>query len=294
MNMNLFQGTGVAVITPFHADKSIDIPAIQRVAKHLMDGKVEYLVVLGSTGEAATLNMSEKQTVIEAYIAATNGEIPIVLGCGGNDTREVCENIAFYTEKYGKQIAGFLSVSPFYNKPSQEGIFRHFKAVAAYTDKPIIIYNVPGRTGSNILPQTTVRIATEIENVVAIKESSGNLEQMMEIIRYRPKDFLVISGDDAITLPLIAAGGNGLISVVAHAAPDKVSNMVRAALSNDFDTARTLHYDLWELMGLAFAEGNPMSIKTILEHKGLCSRTVRLPLVEGTENLVEKVKKIFS
>lgn len=292
--MNLFRGTGVAVITPFHADKSIDIPAIQRVAAHLMAGKVEYLVVLGSTGEAATLNMTEKQIVIEAYLAATKGEIPIVLGCGGNDTREVCENIAFYTEKYGNQIAAFLSVSPCYNKPSQEGIFQHFKAVAACTDKPIIIYNVPGRTGSNILPQTTVRIATEIENVVAIKESSGNLEQMMEIICHRPQGFLVISGDDAITLPLIAAGGDGLISVVAHAAPDKVSNMVRAALSNDFETARKLHYDLWELISLAFAEGNPMSIKTIMEVKGLCSRAVRLPLVEGTAGLVEKVKKIFS
>ncbi len=292
--MNTFRGTGVAVITPFNSDKSIDIPAIQCVARHLMDGKVEYLVVLGSTGEAATLNMTEKQVVIEAYLAATNGEIPIVLGCGGNDTREVCENIAFYTEKYGNKIAAFLSVSPFYNKPSQEGIFQHFKAVAACTDKPIIIYNVPGRTGSNILPQTTVRIAQEIKNVVAIKESSGNLEQMMEIIRYRPQGFLVISGDDAITLPLIAAGGDGLISVLAHAAPDKVSNMVRAALSNDFETARTLHYDLWELMSLAFAEGNPMSIKTMMEVKGVCSRNVRLPLVEGTANLVEKVKKIFS
>lgn len=292
--MNLFRGTGVAVITPFHADKSIDIPAIQRVAAHLMAGKVEYLVVLGSTGEAATLNMTEKQIVIEAYLAATKGEIPIVLGCGGNDTREVCENIAFYTEKYGNKIAAFLSVSPCYNKPSQEGIFQHFKAVAACTDKPIIIYNVPGRTGSNILPQTTVRIATEIENVVAIKESSGNLEQMMEIICHRPKGFLVISGDDAITLPLIAAGGDGLISVVAHAAPDKVSNMVRAALSNDFETARKLHYDLWELMSLAFVEGNPMSIKTMMEVKGLCGRAVRLPLVEGTAGLVEKVKKIFS
>lgn len=292
--MNLFRGTGVAVITPFHADKSIDIPAIQRVAAHLMAGKVEYLVVLGSTGEAATLNMTEKQIVIEAYLAATKGEIPIVLGCGGNDTREVCENITFYTEKYGNQIAAFLSVSPCYNKPSQEGIFQHFKAVAACTDKPIIIYNVPGRTGSNILPQTTVRIATEIENVVAIKESSGNLEQMMEIICHRPQGFLVISGDDAITLPLIAAGGDGLISVVAHAAPDKVSNMVRAALSNDFETARKLHYDLWELISLAFAEGNPMSIKTMMEVKGLCGRAVRLPLVEGTAGLVEKVKKIFS
>ena len=292
--MNLFRGTGVAVITPFHADKSIDIPAIQRVAAHLMAGKVEYLVVLGSTGEAATLNMTEKQIVIEAYLAATKGEIPIVLGCGGNDTREVCENIAFYTEKYGNQIAAFLSVSPCYNKPSQEGIFQHFKAVAACTDKPIIIYNVPGRTGSNILPQTTVRIAAEIENVVAIKESSGNLEQMMEIICHRPQGFLVISGDDAITLPLIAAGGDGLISVVAHAAPDKVSNMVRAALSNDFETARKLHYDLWELISLAFAEGNPMSIKTMMEVKGLCGRAVRLPLVEGTAGLVEKVKKIFA
>lgn len=291
--MKQFTGTGVAVITPFHSDKSIDIPAIERVAKHLMDGNVEYLVVLGSTGEAATLNKAEKQVVIEAYLAATNGNIPIVLGSGGNDTREVCENTAFFTEKYGNQIAGFLSVSPFYNKPSQEGIYQHFKAVAATTHKPIIIYNVPSRTGSNILPPTTLRIAREIENVVAIKESSGNLEQMMEIIRHCPADFSVISGDDAITLPLIAAGGDGLISVVAHAAPDKVSNMVRAALANDFPAARKLHYDLWELMNIAFLEGNPMSIKTFMEFKGICRRDVRLPLVAGTEALEQKIKNMF-
>lgn len=291
--MKQFTGTGVAVITPFHSDKSIDIPAIERVAKHLMDGNVEYLVVLGSTGEAATLNKAEKQVVIEAYLAATNGNIPIVLGSGGNDTREVCENTAFFTEKYGNQIAGFLSVSPFYNKPSQEGIYQHFKAVAATTHKPIIIYNVPSRTGSNILPATTLRIAREIENVVAIKESSGNLEQMMEIIRHCPADFSVISGDDAITLPLIAAGGDGLISVVAHAAPDKVSNMVRAALANDFPAARKFHYDLWELMNIAFLEGNPMSIKTFMEVKGICRRDVRLPLVAGTEALEQKMKNMF-
>ncbi len=290
--MNTFRGTGVAVITPFNSDKSIDIPAIARITTHLIGGKVDYLVVLGSTGEAATLSQAEKETVIEAYIAATKGEIPIVLGCGGNNTQEVCENIAFFTEKYGHQIAGFLSVSPAYNKPSQEGIFQHFKAVAACTNKPIIIYNVPGRTGSNILAHTTIRIAQEIENIVAIKESSGNLEQMMEIIHHRPAGFSVISGDDWITLPLIAAGGDGLISVVAHAAPDKVSNMVRAALANDFQTAKSLHYDLWELMNMAFAEGNPMSIKTLLEIKGICGRSVRLPLVEGTADLVEKMRKM--
>ncbi|MBX7243360.1 MAG: 4-hydroxy-tetrahydrodipicolinate synthase [Bacteroidia bacterium] len=284
-----FIGTGVAVITPFTQSGEIDFKGINNIVHHLTEGGVEYLVVLGSTGEAATLNASEKQQVLEAYLKANNGNLPVVVGAGGNDTREVCQQVDFFTQNY-PGISGILSVSPYYNKPSQEGIYQHYKAVSESTSLPVILYNVPGRTGSNISAQTTIRLAENCKNVHAIKEASGNLEQIMEIIRYAPSGFQVISGDDALTLPIIACGGKGVISVVAHAAPYTFSEMVRFALNGNLQEAKKLHYSLWDWYSTAFAEGNPVSIKAILECAGICSRQVRLPLVKGSETLTERIQ----
>ncbi len=284
-----FSGTGVAVITPFTQTGEIDFQGIKNLVHHLTEGGVEYLVVLGSTGEAATLNTKEKQAVLEAYLQANNGKLPIVVGAGGNDTRAVCQQVDFFTQNY-PGLSGILSVSPYYNKPSQEGIYQHYKAVSESTSLPVILYNVPGRTGSNITAQTTIRLAENCRNVVAMKEASGNLEQMMEIIRFAPSEFQLISGDDALTLPIIACGGKGVISVVAHAAPHTFSEMVRLALNGRIEEAKKLHYNLWDWYSIAFAEGNPVSIKTILEYTGICNRQVRLPLVQGSESLMEKIR----
>lgn len=283
-----FVGTGVAVVTPFTKEGAIDFQGIRNVVRHLTDGGVEYLVVLGSTGEAATLNQEEKQKVLEAYLEANNGRLPVVVGAGGNDTREVCHQINFFTQNY-PGLSGILSVSPYYNRPSQEGVYYHYKAVSEATSLPIILYNVPGRTSSNMTAATTLRIAGDFKNITAIKEASGNLEQMMEIIRYAPADFQVISGDDAITLPLIATGGKGVISVVAHAAPYTFSEMVRLALNGNFRDARKLHYELWKWYGLAFAEGNPVSIKAILSHLKVCDEEVRLPLMRASKDLLRNI-----
>lgn len=293
--MNAFHGTGVAVITPFTQNKSLSFDHIAMIDAHLMAGKVDYLVVLGSTGEAATLNLDEKYAIIDAHLQVVNGRMPIVLGAGGNDTREVCDTLEKLTKRYGKEVAGFLSVSPAYNKPSQNGIIKHYDAAANCTDLPIILYNVPGRTGSNMTAETTVRIAEKHKHIVAIKEASGNLHQMMDIIKYAPSHFSVIAGDDDLALPLIAAGGKGVISVVAHIAPFTFSSMIRAALKGDMETARKHHYDLWPLYSLAFAEGNPSSVKAILEHKNLSTPWVRMPLDEASPSFVEKskIKAIF-
>lgn len=288
-----FTGTGVAVITPFKEDKTIDIQAIHTITEHLIMGGVEYLVVLGSTGEAATLNLEEKQLVLETYLAANKGRLPIVVGAGGNDTREVCQNAAFFQQNY-PTLSGILSVSPFYNKPSQEGIYQHYKAISETSSLPVILYNVPGRTGSNMSADTTLRLAHDLKNVVAMKEASGNLEQMMAIIKDRPAGFQVISGDDPLTLPLVAAGGDGVISVVAHAVPRQFSDMVRASLAGDFEKARELHYAIFQWYGLAFAEGNPTSIKTIMALQDLCENHVRLPLVEGSKAFSDKVLSYLS
>ena len=287
-----FTGTGVAVITPFTKGGEIDFSGIRSLVKHLNTGEIDYLVVLGSTGEAATLNEKEKQQVLEAYFEANDGNLPIVVGAGGNDTREVCKQVAFWTKHY-PALSGILSVSPYYNKPSQEGIFRHYKAVSESTALPVILYNVPGRTGSNMTPATTIRLAEDCKNVVAMKEASGNLEQMMEIIRYAPEGFQLISGDDALTLPIIAAGGKGVISVVAHAVPFSFSQMVNHALNGEIDLAKAVHYLIWEWYSVAFAEGNPTSIKMILENLGVCERWVRSPLVEGSSHLEKMIQNLL-
>lgn len=282
--MNLFKGAGVALVTPFNADMSIDFPALRRLVQEQIAGGTNYLVVQGTTGESPTLNSSEKKQVLETVLEENNGKLPIVYGAGGNNTMSVIE--AF--KNIPKGVDGILSVAPYYNKPTQAGYLAHYKALASETDLPIILYNVPGRTGSNVLAETTLELA-EIKNIVAMKEASGNMEQIMEIIRCKPENFLVLSGDDAITLPLIAAGADGVISVVANSFPKQFSRMVTSALNGDFETARKFHYDLLPVTKLMFAEGNPGGVKIALEELGWMKPFMRLPLVQVSEGLKAKI-----
>lgn len=282
--MNLFKGAGVALVTPFNADMSIDFPALRRLVQEQIAGGTNYLVVQGTTGESPTLNSDEKKQVLETVLEENNGKLPIVYGAGGNNTMSVIE--AF--KNIPKGVDGILSVAPYYNKPTQAGYIAHYKALAGETDLPIILYNVPGRTGSNVLAETTLELA-EIKNIVAMKEASGNMEQIMEIIRCRPENFLVLSGDDAITLPLIAAGADGVISVVANSFPKQFSQMVTSALNGNFETARKFHYDLLPVTKLFFAEGNPGGVKIALEALGWMKPFMRLPLVQVSEGLKAKI-----
>jgi 4-hydroxy-tetrahydrodipicolinate synthase len=282
--MNLFKGAGVALVTPFNADMSVDFPALRRLVQEQIAGGTNYLVVQGTTGESPTLNSSEKKQVLETVLEENNGKLPIVYGAGGNNTMSVIE--AF--KNIPKGVDGILSVAPYYNKPTQSGYLAHYKALASETDLPIILYNVPGRTGSNVLAETTLELA-EIKNIVAMKEASGNMEQIMEIIRCKPENFLVLSGDDAITLPLIAAGADGVISVVANSFPKQFSQMVTSALNGDFETARKFHYDLLPVTKLLFAEGNPGGVKIALEELGWMKPFMRLPLVQVSEGLKAKI-----
>ncbi len=282
--MNLFKGAGVALVTPFNADMSIDFPALRRLVQEQIAGGTNYLVVQGTTGESPTLNSNEKKQVLETVLEENNGKLPVVYGAGGNNTMSVIE--AF--KNIPKGVDGILSVAPYYNKPTQAGYLAHYKALASETDLPIILYNVPGRTGSNVLAETTLELA-EIKNIVAMKEASGNMEQIMEIIRCKPENFLVLSGDDAITLPLIAAGADGVISVVANSFPKQFSQMVTSALNGDFETARKFHYDLLPVTKLLFAEGNPGGVKIALEELGWMKPFMRLPLVQVSEGLKAKI-----
>lgn len=283
-------GTGVAIVTPFKKDGSVDFNALKKLVNHLVDGKVEYLVVMGTTGESVTLNKEEKQKVIDCVAKENKKRIPLVLGAGGNDTAEVVNQISKVDAKI---FAAILSVSPYYNKPSQEGIYQHYKAISKASKLPIILYNVPGRTSSNIAWDTTIRLAKDFKNIIAIKEASGNLEQCMRIINNRPKNFLVISGDDNLTLPILAAGGDGVISVVANAFPKDFSDMVRAALEDDLAKARKLHYKLMDITDQLFADGNPGGIKYALSLLKICDTYLRLPLVEPNDKVKEKLKALI-
>lgn len=285
--MDTIKGTGVALVTPFKKDFSIDTEALKRIVDYSVDGGVDYLVVLGTTGESVTLNKAEKQIVMEAVISANAGRLPLVLGIGGNSTYRIVDEVKAFESDHFEAI---LSVSPYYNKPTQEGIYQHFKSISEVTNKPIILYNVPGRTGSNMLPSTVLRLANDFENIVGIKEASGDMIQVMDIIRNKPKDFMVISGDDITALPTVLAGGSGVISVLGQGIPREFSNMIRLGLENKSDEAYTLHYQLQEGMSLIFQEGNPAGIKAVFEILGLCAATVRLPLVEATPQLKRILK----
>jgi len=289
--MKNFRGTGVALVTPFNPDFTIDFDGLKKLVQLQIDGGIDFLVVQGTTGESPVLSADEKRKVLETVLEANNGKLPVVYGAGGNDTMKVIEAV----KQIPQGIDGILSVSPYYNKPTQEGIFRHYKAVAGNTDLPIILYNVPGRTGSNVLAETTLRLS-EIKNIVAMKEASGNMEQIMEIIRSKPENFDVLSGDDALTLPLIAAGAAGVISVVGQAYPEKFTAMVNAALRNDYETARKFHYELLPVTKMFFAEGNPGGVKVALEARKILKNILRLPLVPVSEQLkndiIAETKKI--
>jgi len=285
-----FTGTGVAIITPFTAKGAVDFPALSKLVEHLINGRVEYIVVMGTTGESATLSKEEKQKVVEHIIKVTKKRLPLVLGVGGNNTAEIIETLK---KDDLSAFSAILSVSPYYNKPSQEGIYQHYKAISKASPLPIILYNVPGRTSSNIAWDTTIRLANEFKNIIAIKEASGNLEQCMKIIKHRPDNFLIISGDDNLTLPIIASGGDGVISVVANAYPADFSDMVRHALIHDLKTAQKLHYKLLEITEQLFADGNPGGIKYVLSQKKITGSHVRLPLVEPNDTVKAKLKKLM-
>ncbi len=287
--MSQFAGTGVAIITPFDSHGEVDSHALRKVVQHLITGKVEYLVVLGTTGESPTLSGAEQQQVIEIIQDENQGRLPIVLGIGGNNTRAVCEKVEKWTRIF--QPDGILSVSPYYNRPAQEGLYQHYQKIASHTDLPIILYNVPPRTGSNISAETTIRLATDCPNIVAIKEASGDLEQIMNILANKPADFEVLSGDDLLALPMISCGATGIISVTANALPLQFSNMVRACLKADFAEARKLHYALLPLMQLNFAEGNPVGVKAMMSIQGICAPFVREPLFPASERLIADMKK---
>ncbi len=282
-------GTGVAVVTPFDENKAVDHEALARVIEHLIAGKVEYLVALGTTGESVTLNKEETFAVLDTFFKVNDNRLPIVVGVGGNDTREVCAHAREVEARY--PAAALLSVSPYYNKPTQEGIYQHFKALAESTDIPIILYNVPPRTSSNIQAETVVRLAKDFKNIVAVKEASGDLLQGMAIIADRPEGFLVLSGDDQLGLAQLALGFEGVISVVGNAFPAIFSQLVRDALAGNMEAARKASYKLRKLMALNFVEGNPAGVKTAMALQGLCRKDVRLPLVKASEKLVAEIQK---
>lgn len=287
--MNSLIGTGVAVVTPFFEDKTVDHEALVRVIEHLIAGKVEYLVALGTTGESVTLNKEETFQVLDTFFKVNDGRLPIVIGVGGNNTQAVCERAKEVEKRYDAEA--LLSVSPYYNKPTQEGIYQHFKALSESTAKPIILYNVPPRTSSNVEAETVVRLATDCKNIVAVKEASGDLIRGMAIVAERPEGFLVLSGDDQLALAQIATGFDGVISVVGNAFPGIFSQLVRDALAGKLDAAREANYKLRKLMGLNFVEGNPAGVKTAMALQGLCRRDVRLPLVQASEALENMIKK---
>ena len=289
--MNKFKGTGVALITPFNEDGKVDFSGLQKLLDFQIKNDTNYLVVQGTTAESATLSEEEKTAIIEYILEINSNRIPVVLGVGGNNTKEVAKKIDFFSSY---KIDGFLSVSPYYNKPTQRGLIEHYKVISSETDLPILLYNVPGRTSSNISSVTTLKLANEISNIVGIKEASGNLEQIMNLIANKPDDFLVISGDDALTLPHIAVGGDGVISVVANAFPKRFSEMVTWALNGNLELARQKHYELLEIIHYLFKDGNPAGIKYILKLINICSDKVRLPLVNVSPSTASKLYELVA
>lgn len=284
--MQKFIGTGVALVTPFKNDFSVDVEALTRIVNYVIDGGVEYLVVLGTTAESATLSAEEKELVIATIVKANAGRLPLVLGVGGNNTTKVIEELK--TRDF-LNFDAILSVSPYYNKPTQEGIYQHFKAVADASPIPVILYNVPGRTASNMLPTTVARIANDCKNVIGIKEAAGDIVQAMKLIQITPKGFLVISGDDMITLPMVLAGGAGVISVIGEGFPKDFSEMVRLGLQRKVDEAYQLHYKLADAIDMIFEQGNPAGIKEVFKLLGLAENTVRLPLVSVNGDLASRL-----
>lgn len=287
---NKFTGTGIAIVTPFNEDRSIDWNSFARLIEYWIDGKVEYLVVLGTTGESATVHGKEKQEVFSFVAKQVAGRLPLVAGIGGNDTHELLEN---FKEFDLKGFDAILSVSPYYNKPNQEGIFQHYKTLNAATPLPIIMYNVPSRTGMNVTADTQLRIAHELKNIFATKEASGDFNLINQLLKNKPEDFMVISGDDPITLQMIAQGADGVISVVANAYPKEFSDMVRACLKGDFKTAQPLHNKYIDIIASMFAEGSPSGVKAYLSEMGLCKNSFRQPVWKVSDKHHEKIKDLM-
>ena len=285
-----FKGMGVALITPFKEDGSVDYPALMRMVDHLVQNGADFLCVLGTTAETPTLTTEEKREITRLVVERVNGRIPIMLGCGGNNTQAVIDSLK--NDDF-TGIDAILSVVPYYNKPSQEGIYHHYKAIAESTDLPIVLYNVPGRTGVNMTAETTLRIARDFKNVIAIKEASGNITQMDDIIKNKPENFDVISGDDGITFPLITLGAVGVISVIGNAFPKEFSRMTRLALQGDYANALKIHHSFTELFSLLFVDGNPAGVKAMLNAMGMIENRLRLPLVPTRITTFEKMRQIL-
>jgi 4-hydroxy-tetrahydrodipicolinate synthase len=289
MSNHLFQGTGVALVTPFEKDGSIAFEALQKLVKHTIDGGVDFLVALGTTSEAPAMNEKEKEQVVNTILEASSGRCPVMLGVGGNNTQAILDQL---DKGISKDISGILSVIPYYNKPQQNGLIAHFTAIADKSPVPVILYNVPGRTGTNMTAKTCIELANH-QNIIGVKEASGDLQQIMTIIQNKPDDFAVLSGDDALTFPLIALGAAGVISVAANAFSKEFSEMVRTARNGQMAEAAKLHYQMLDRMNLLFAEGNPAGVKALLEIMGVCDSTTRLPIVEASNQLKTNLKTVF-
>jgi len=289
MKINRFKGVGVALVTPFRKDGSIDFKALENFLNFQIKNGIDYLVALGTTSEAPTLSIDEKNAIVDFIIEINNNRVPLVVGCGSNNTMELGK-LARQLTKPG--VDAFLSVAPYYNKPNQRGLFEHFKVLANTTQLPIILYNVPGRTSSNISAETTLKLAQEFRNIIAVKEASGNFNQVMQIVKNRPTDFLVLSGDDALTLPLLGIGFDGVISVIANAYPAEFTKMVHLALQQKFTEARSIHYRLIDVIESMFEEGSPAGVKSYLHHMGLIENNLRLPLVPVSRSLQLKIQKL--
>lgn len=285
-----YRGTGVAVITPFTPGGAVDYDTLTLLSDRLIKNGINYLVVLGTTAETPTLSSSEKVNVVRCVVDSCAGRVPIIVGAGGNDTLASIQAIK-NLDKNG--IDAILSVVPYYNKPSQEGIYQHYSAIAAASELPLMLYNVPGRTGTNMTAETTLRLAVDYPGqILAVKEASGDLEQLTRLLSDRPENFMVISGDDAITLPMIALGGDGVVSVIGNGYPGLISSLVNAALDDDLEGARKLHYSLSPMIKAIFKEGNPAGIKAAMEIRGWCKNVLRLPLIPATENLSQEISRL--
>ncbi|HSI69962.1 MAG TPA: 4-hydroxy-tetrahydrodipicolinate synthase [Gillisia sp.] len=284
-------GTGVALITPFTKDLEVDTKALEKLVEYQIENGINYLVVLGTTGESATLTKEEKQLVIDTVVKANNNRLPLVLGMGGNNTAALVEE---FKSTNLEKFDAVLSVSPYYNKPSQEGIYQHYKALAEVSPKPIVLYNVPGRTASNVLPATVQRLAKDFSNIIGVKEAAGDIVQAMKLIDLVPEGFLVISGDDMITLPMVLAGGHGVISVIAQGFPAEFSEMVRLGLDGKVKEAYKLHYKVAPSIDMIFAEGNPVGIKSLLHTKNIVENELRLPLVKASDKLNSEIENFVN
>ena len=287
---NKLKGTGTAIVTPFHKEGNIDFNAFEGLIEYQINNGINYLVFMGTTGESVTLNQDERNAVINMAVEIVNGRVPVVIGMGGNNTQRIVNTIKT-TDFEG--IDAILSVSPYYNKPPQKGIFLHYKTIAGVSPVPVIIYNVPSRTGSNISAETTLKLAREVSNIVAVKEASRDLVQAAKIIRDRPDGFLVISGDDVTALPFMALGGDGVISGIANALPAEFSSMISLCLNNEFEAARRISYKLIDIIDSIYAEGSPSGVKGLLELKGLCQNVVRLPLVKANKALQNQMAQLL-